>query len=371
MELKKRKRKAEKASESQIDNQVDTTKPTATFKPSGGRAYTLSIALPGSIILNAQTPELQAVLAGQIARALAVFCVDEVVIFNDGEKPKETEQETSHRNSYTGYTDPTYFLTHILSYLETPPNLRKTFFPMNPDLRHAGALPSLDMPHHLRRHEWCKYREGTTIAPSENHKTWSSKSTKIGHSKAKGMTYVETGLRKAVFVPSVIPPDTRLTVKFKDDESVLRDGPDEIMAAAVAPSMPREEDGYYWGYSTRSALSLSAVMTECPFDGGYDLSIGTSERGISLSDLKSREQAVPDFQHMIIVFGGVGGLEVAVNADEDLQRLGVKSPEALFDFWLNLCPGQGSKTIRTEEAVWVGLMGLRDLVQRKGIKSAV
>jgi len=31
-------------------DEVDTSKPTAVFKPTGGRSYTLSIALPGSII---------------------------------------------------------------------------------------------------------------------------------------------------------------------------------------------------------------------------------------------------------------------------------------------------------------------------------
>lgn len=41
------------------------------------------MALPGSVMDNAQSPELRTYLAGQIARACAVFCVDEVVIFDD------------------------------------------------------------------------------------------------------------------------------------------------------------------------------------------------------------------------------------------------------------------------------------------------
>merc|ERR1719357_812597 len=48
-----------------------------------GRSYTVSIALPGSILDNAQTPELRTYLAGQVARALAVFCIDEVIVFDD------------------------------------------------------------------------------------------------------------------------------------------------------------------------------------------------------------------------------------------------------------------------------------------------
>ena len=202
------------------------------------------------------------------------------------------------------------------------------------------------------------------------------KSIQNAHSKDKkkqksppGHTYVETGLRTQIFVPATIPPDTRVTVKFKDVDEPNEISGNELLADAVAPSAPREEAGYYWGYSVRSASSLSAVLTECTFDGGYDLTIGTSERGVpvsNLNDASSSKGSVPEFSHLLIIFGGVAGLEVAVKADEELKKLGVKSPEALFDHWVNLCPGQGSRTIRTEEAVWLGLMGLRNLVVNRG-----
>ena len=40
-----------------------------------GRAYTVSVAVPGSIMDNAQSPELRSYLAGQIARACVIFHV--------------------------------------------------------------------------------------------------------------------------------------------------------------------------------------------------------------------------------------------------------------------------------------------------------
>lgn len=322
---------------------------------------------------SAQAPELQTLLAGQIARALAVFCVDEVVVFDDGSATQDAETHNStsgiqvkgpKNESYRGYTDPNYFLAHVLSYLETPPNLRKDLFSLHPDLRLAGTLPSLDMPHHLRKDEWCQYREGVSkleIAHRKERKTWR---TPPGH------TCVETGLSTRIFISTVIPPGTRVTVKFKDDKKPEEIPGNELLAEAVAPSAPREEAGYYWGYSVRSASCLSAVFTECPFNGGYDLTVGTSERGIPVSSLDSKKRSkshpIPEFAHMMIVFGGVAGLEVAVKADKELEGLGVKSPETLFDHWVNLCPGQGSRTIRTEEAIWLGLMGLGDIVLRKG-----
>lgn len=44
-----------------------------------GRDYTISIALPGSILDNAQSPELRTYLAGQIARHCVIFQVCEVI----------------------------------------------------------------------------------------------------------------------------------------------------------------------------------------------------------------------------------------------------------------------------------------------------
>lgn len=71
---------------------------------------------------------------------------------------------------------------------------------------------------------------------------------------------------------------------------------------------------------------------------------------------------------MLLVFGGVAGLEAAARADEELAGLGVEDPGTLFEYWVNVCPGQGSRTIRTEEALWLGLMGLRDVVLMRGAK---
>jgi len=293
-----------------------------------------------------------------------------VVIFDDGHATTSNHDvEVTQQASYTGYTDPNYFLAHILAYLETPPYLRKQLFPMHPDLRLAGTLPSLDMPHHLRRTDWCQYREGIATSQDVTTKTRGNPVKKLKPKVSKVMTRVDTGLHQAVYVSIAVPTQSRLTVKFRDSD-FLNIPSGELTATAVAPSTPREEAGYYWGYSTRSASSLSTVLTECPFDGGYDLTIGTSERGISLFDLNessAKAQAVPEFRHMMVVFGGVAGLEVAVKADKELAQIGVHSPEALFDHWVNLVPGQGSRTIRTEEAVWLGLMGLRDLVLKNGM----
>jgi predicted SPOUT superfamily RNA methylase MTH1 len=101
-----------------------------------GREYTVSIALPGSVLDNAQTAELRTYLAGQIARAAAIFSVDEIVIFEDVSEGADTSGSEQ--------------LARILQYLECPQYLRKHFFPLHKDLQYAGVLNPTDMPHHLR-----------------------------------------------------------------------------------------------------------------------------------------------------------------------------------------------------------------------------
>jgi predicted SPOUT superfamily RNA methylase MTH1 len=44
------------------------------------------------------------------------------------------------------------------------------------------------------------------------------------------------------------------------------------------------------------------------------------------------------------------------------KGLGKTSANELFDAWVNLVPGQGSRTIRTEEAVEFGLCAVKPYV---------
>ena len=206
---------------------------------------------------------------------------------------------------------------------------------------------------------------------------------------------VNAGLRLPVRISTSIPPHTRVTLQFPT-ATPPSDLSAPLVAEPVSPDVPRVKAGYYWGYQVRTCASLSAVFTECSFANGYDLSIGTSERGVPLdstlpgpsigsesgSDLvsvdvvpaapASQEQTkLPHaFTHLLVVIGGVSGLEAAVTADSDLTSKGIGAANIadLFDFWVNLLPGQGSRTIRTEEAVWCALMGLRNYIVNRGLR---
>lgn len=91
----------------------------STLASRTGRGYTVSIAIPGSIVDNAQSPELQAYLTSQIARALAIFCVDEVVVFNESSKSLGDGTAEAAKAAARGW-NPNEFLARLLQYQETP-----------------------------------------------------------------------------------------------------------------------------------------------------------------------------------------------------------------------------------------------------------
>lgn len=90
---------------------------------------TVSIAVPGSILENAQSAELRTYLAGQIARAACIFQIDEIVVFDDlcdipATKQSELQTDEGLKRARTSCVQ----LGRILQYLECPQYLRKDFF---------------------------------------------------------------------------------------------------------------------------------------------------------------------------------------------------------------------------------------------------
>ncbi|GMP56491.1 hypothetical protein CsSME_00020956 [Camellia sinensis var. sinensis] len=271
LETKKKKKKKRKKEKNKRQNEQNDVEPN--------EIPTVSIAVPGSIIDNAQSLELATRLAGQIARAATIFRIDE------------------------------------------------------------GLLPPLDAPHHLRKHEWASYREGIT--------------KKERHPNSAG-TLVDVGLSKNVLIEEVLEPGVRVTVAMGTNRNLDADLPRQV----VSSSKPREEVGTYWGYKVRYASTTSSVFKDSPYMGGYDYLIGTSEHG---QFVKSSELTLPSFRHLLIAFGGLAGLEESIEEDKNLKG---KNAHGVFDAYLNTCPHQGSRTIRTEEAIFISLQYFQEPINR-------
>ncbi|CAF4998810.1 unnamed protein product, partial [Rotaria sp. Silwood1] len=152
-----------------------------------------------------------------------------------------------------------------------------------------------------------------------------------------------------------ITQEEYLQTKESQNDSQQINKKKRITGEIVSPSTPRLESGLYWGYQVRKADSIRTIIENCPFDDNnreakYDLVIGTSERGISHDEITE----FPHFRHALIVFGGLQGLEKAIERDGSITA------EQLFHFYINTCPQQGSRTIRTEEAILISLSCLRE-----------
>ncbi|OAD73626.1 hypothetical protein PHYBLDRAFT_112446, partial [Phycomyces blakesleeanus NRRL 1555(-)] len=253
-----------------------------------------------------------------IARSLVIFNVDEIIIYQD------KIQKAHHK------VDPNLFLARVFQYMETPQYLRKALVPLSPDLKFAGLLPPLDVPHHPGMHEQTRYREGVTLM-----------------SNKEDGTLVDVGLFRRVRIDKAIQPGVRVTVELGSPIAAMetRKGQKPLPAKVVSPKAPREKMGLYWGYSIRLASSISRVMTESPYEDGYDYMVGVSDR--SAKDMYG-VSGPKEFRHLLVAFGGpMGGLQEAIEADEDLKVAGEDATE-MFDMFIDPNAQSGTRAVRLE-----------------------
>ncbi|EEA06799.1 uncharacterized protein CMU_014750 [Cryptosporidium muris RN66] len=332
---------------------------------------TVSVALPSSIISNAQSLELKAYLVGQIARILAIFGIDEIVVYED--KYKNIVDNSERQSDYIGFncSRSMEFFVKNLRYLETPQYLRKSLFKFEADLKFAGLQNPIDAPHHMRISEWLPYRQGVVVSKPRLFKGL------IKSEHKKSGSWVNCGLPVEAWIDESLPDNTRITIKMIDNSENLHkklcdefsqkgkneDSKTYFIGKVVSDETPRTKKGIYWGYKVRPANSLKSVLFNSPYKKGYDLVIGTSERGCCITDNFKLEKS-PDkksFKHLLIVFGGLGGLEDVLGDPQSLFNSDTK-PEDLFDMYVNICPEQKSRTIRTEEALGLTLVLLRPYI---------
>lgn len=294
---------------------------------------TVSIAIPASIILNAQTSELKAYLIGQIARCAVIFNINEIVVFDEYCTDGDFNDDECEDDKVVCVRQ----MANLLRYLECPQYLRKSLFPLHKDFRSAGVINPLDTKHHLRFEDESEFREG------------------VVNKTKNGKSFVYVGLQKEALVNKEIEPGTRVTVKLDIFEER-----NYLNGKVVSPYLPTKKLGYYWGYEVRVAKSLSKVFENCPFGEGskYDLVIGTSDKGEKLETVED-ELIDRDYKHAIIILGGLKGLEFSMTNDKDIEN---KNANDYFQYYLNTCPFQGSNVIRTEEALLISLSKLSDVL---------
>lgn len=207
----------------------------------------------------------------------------------------------------------------------------------------------LDTPHHVRATEWSAYREGVVInRPSKD---------------GKG-SWANIGIYKDCQLDLCLQEGTRVTVKL--DQKNFSNDLKYYSGTVVSQEEPFLETSTYWGYNVRVASSLEAVFAECPYEGGYDLRLGTSDKGGAVDFEDFKQWA--GFKHGLVFFGGLEGIEGLVELDEQSE---IKASEVhkMFDLYVNTCPEQGVRTIRTEEAILLSMAAILPKMRAIGAKA--
>jgi hypothetical protein len=274
------------------------------------RRVRISIAIPASLVSDIPHLREKTLRIGLIGRALAIFRVDEIIIYPD--IPSRDQKKDAS------------LIEAILSYMETPQYLRRRLFKIKPELRFVGILPPLRTPHHPtenkeRQLRIGEHREGVVTSSDE-----------------KGF-YIDIGVERPILVPDVkLETNSRVTVRIKEKGKRL-----------TGELADPEELEVYWGYRVEvSKHPLGRLLR----DPRYSLVIATSRRGVPIMNVadeildrwrKSRQ--------VLVAFGSpTRGLQ------EILEQEGIKLERAAH-FIINTVPNQGVKTVRTEEALYTTL----------------
>lgn len=260
----------------------------------------ISIAIPASLVAEKSHLRDKTHVIGRIGRSAAIFRVQEIVIYPD--KPNESN-----------------LIQCILSYMETPQYLRKYLIRKQPELRYVGSLPPLRTPHHpikKRVSDLIKgeYREGVVLETDQT------------------TTLADIGVELPIYLDgSVLPIGSRTTIKIKEKSP-------KLIGEPVKKNMVQQ----YGGYRVKVIIdNLRNYLTKTHFD----MRIATSRLGASINEHYNEVQTkVIESENILVVFGSYKeGLQKIVGGNDIVEKL--------FDYNLNMISGQGTATVRTEEAV--------------------
>ncbi len=277
------------------------------------RLQRLLVALPSSFTRDIPHLREKTSRIGLVARALAIFRVEEIVIYS------VDTSATSTRESR--------LFEKLLSYQETPQYLRRTLFVTEPDLQYAGILPPLRLASHPNREEPRQgmIREAVVVESGSS-------------------SFADAGFRDLVRVHSRPKLRERVTVRLTKASP--------LEAELVDPNrLP-----IYWGFRvTRTALPLGKLLARQK----RDLVVSTSRKGRVIRDVMDNlATRWKSSREPLVLFGSPSEGIPEMLAHEKL------TVESVSDFNLNTVPDQGVETVRTEEALFATLSQLNLLEER-------
>jgi len=250
------------------------------------------IIIASSILTVEETLLLKTLKAGDVGRLAAVFRVDRIIVYRD---------EDSDKRDYR-------LLRLLLRYMATPPYLRRRIFPIMPELRYAGLLPPLRTPlHDIPREP----EPGVYVA---------------------GLVESCRGRRCRVYLG-------RYGTGVAEGGRLRPGGVYTFRVVEVAPLRLEyvADPDFYTGYSVEGWPVLRQGLAWAR-GKGWTI-VGTSRRGSCFSSDTLRRILEARRGPVAFVFGGPRG---------DVVR---EAGEGYYDIVVNTIPHQGTRTVRTEEAL--------------------
>ncbi|MFX0097691.1 MAG: putative RNA uridine N3 methyltransferase [Candidatus Hodarchaeota archaeon] len=262
------------------------------------------VMLPSSLIIDSPDLRSKTEKIGHIGRILSIYRIRKAMLY--------FTRESNHKKNAR-------LISSLLKYMECPQYLRKRLFPLRSELKYAGVLPPLRTPHHptdskLELLKDGELREGVVVKSN------------------RSFSLVDVGVEKPIMLKKTnLPAGKRITVRITRNEQIQAD---------YAKSRSIRE---YWGYSVSiTGQSLGKSLKKIP----SDIVIATSRRGVRINNVaEALVNAWQESRRVLLLFGAPHqGL------DEILGEEGIELQE-VTDFNINTIPRQGTKTVRTEEAL--------------------
>jgi len=275
------------------------------------RLQHITVALPSSLTLDIPHLREKTARLGFIARTLAIFRVERVLLYND--------QNTSEAKREGRLAE------KILRFQESPPYLRRDLFKVDPELAFAGVLPPLRTPHHPDR---------SAPDPGIIRESIVTSSGQVSQ--------VNAGFRELVNINSRLGLGKRVTIRVRTVRPRLEGELVDPARLAI-----------YWGLEVaRDERELGQIIKR----GNQDLTLSTSRQGTDVREIMGPLQARWKISRRpLILFG---------SPSEGVPQILAKSNDNLAgtEFNINTIPGQGVETVRTEEAL-LGTLAVLNLLE--------
>lgn len=339
-----------------------------TKKPHKSRLDTqFAVCIPSTIISRSNAKNLEQItfIAYQVAKALTIFNVPEIVILDipsihdrneilerqatkvkvdnkikfqddvDADTADIVDDNISHIDS-SGNENNSELLANLLQFFVTPPYLVASMFKKNmlKKFKYASKLPKLSTLPFMNNNEVHRdFKEGLSI-PKKSP----------GKNKLKTTKYINIGESEAFKLDHEVPVNVRVTVDIKNKK---------IVSPLTAYGIIGNNSSF--GYFTRIAKQFNEIFTKSSFPDGYTSSIfincdqyfkANDSTANSNDDLNSVFQ-IKDNNKVLLTFGNSRDLEFAFQQDKSIK---LTSFTELFDKNIAIQPN-----VRIEDMVLITL----------------